>query len=53
MDCGYESWVGTGQNWCAPYSGWQKVYENPMVYGEEYQSQILGIYLNKLNIYIS
>ncbi|XP_046459257.1 chitooligosaccharidolytic beta-N-acetylglucosaminidase-like [Daphnia pulex] len=29
FDCGYGQWVGKGpNNWCSPYSGWQKVYEN-------------------------
>ncbi|KAI5643348.1 glycosyl hydrolase family 20, catalytic domain-containing protein [Phthorimaea operculella] len=24
FDCGYGAWVGTGNNWCSPYIGWQK-----------------------------
>lgn len=29
LDCGYGQWVGQGpNNWCSPYIGWQKVYEN-------------------------
>lgn len=29
FDCGYGQWVGEGpNNWCSPYIGWQKVYEN-------------------------
>lgn len=29
FDCGYGQWVGDGpNNWCSPYIGWQKVYEN-------------------------
>jgi hexosaminidase len=28
FDCGYGSWVGEGNNWCSPYIGWQKTYEN-------------------------
>ncbi|XP_014206316.1 chitooligosaccharidolytic beta-N-acetylglucosaminidase [Copidosoma floridanum] len=28
MDCGFGAWVGEGNNWCSPYIGWQKVYEN-------------------------
>ena len=28
MDCGYSAWVGEGNNWCSPYKGWQKVYDN-------------------------
>ena len=29
LDCGYGAWVGDApNNWCSPYIGWQKVYEN-------------------------
>ena len=29
LDCGYGAWVGDGpNNWCSPYIGWQKIYEN-------------------------
>ena len=28
LDCGFGAWVGEGNNWCSPYSGWQKVYDN-------------------------
>ncbi|XP_057328353.1 chitooligosaccharidolytic beta-N-acetylglucosaminidase-like [Microplitis mediator] len=28
LDCGFGAWVGEGANWCSPYKGWQKVYEN-------------------------
>jgi len=28
LDCGYSAWVGAGNNWCSPYKGWQKIYEN-------------------------
>ncbi|KAK3884866.1 hypothetical protein Pcinc_010885 [Petrolisthes cinctipes] len=28
LDCGGGAWVGDGNNWCSPYSGWQKVYDN-------------------------
>nr|XP_045602904.1 chitooligosaccharidolytic beta-N-acetylglucosaminidase-like isoform X2 [Procambarus clarkii] len=28
LDCGMGAWVGDGNNWCSPYKGWQKVYEN-------------------------
>lgn len=28
FDCGYAGWVGAGNNWCAPYKGWQLVYDN-------------------------
>jgi len=28
FDCGYAGWVSDGNNWCAPYKGWQLVYDN-------------------------
>ncbi|XP_071535259.1 chitooligosaccharidolytic beta-N-acetylglucosaminidase-like isoform X2 [Panulirus ornatus] len=28
LDCGFGAWVGDGNNWCSPYKGWQKVYDN-------------------------
>ena len=28
LDCGFSAWIGEGSNWCAPYKGWQKVYDN-------------------------
>jgi len=28
LDCGFGAWVGEGNNWCSPYIGWQKVYDN-------------------------
>lgn len=28
LDCGFGAWVGEGNNWCSPYIGWQKVYNN-------------------------
>ncbi|ROT71808.1 beta-N-acetylglucosaminidase [Penaeus vannamei] len=28
LDCGFGAWVGEGNNWCSPYKGWQKVYDN-------------------------
>lgn len=28
LDCGFAAWVTDGNNWCSPYIGWQKVYEN-------------------------
>ncbi|KAF7271840.1 hypothetical protein GWI33_015319 [Rhynchophorus ferrugineus] len=28
LDCGFAGWVTDGNNWCSPYIGWQKVYEN-------------------------
>lgn len=24
----FSAWVGEGNNWCAPYKGWQKIYDN-------------------------
>ncbi|XP_063932961.1 chitooligosaccharidolytic beta-N-acetylglucosaminidase isoform X2 [Zophobas morio] len=28
LDCGFSGWVTDGNNWCSPYKGWQKIYEN-------------------------
>ncbi|XP_011171734.2 chitooligosaccharidolytic beta-N-acetylglucosaminidase [Solenopsis invicta] len=28
LDCGFGAWVGEGNNWCSPYKGWQKIYDN-------------------------
>ncbi|XP_053973490.1 chitooligosaccharidolytic beta-N-acetylglucosaminidase isoform X1 [Hylaeus volcanicus] len=28
LDCGFSAWIGEGNNWCAPYKGWQNVYDN-------------------------
>lgn len=28
FDCGFGSWVGTGNNWCSPYKAWHQVYNN-------------------------
>ncbi|CAH4037655.1 unnamed protein product [Pieris brassicae] len=43
FDCGYGAWVGTGNNWCSPYIGWQKVYDNsPKQMAQTYSDQILG-----------
>ncbi|XP_014364864.2 chitooligosaccharidolytic beta-N-acetylglucosaminidase [Papilio machaon] len=43
FDCGYGAWVGSGNNWCSPYIGWQKVYENrPKDMAREYTHLILG-----------
>jgi len=30
LDCGYGGWVGEGNNYCSPYKGWQKQYENDL-----------------------
>lgn len=24
----FGAWVGEGNNWCAPYKSWQKIYDN-------------------------
>lgn len=24
----FGAWVGEGTNWCSPYKGWQKIYDN-------------------------
>lgn len=24
----FAAWIGEGNNWCSPYIGWQKIYEN-------------------------
>ncbi|XP_069356391.1 chitooligosaccharidolytic beta-N-acetylglucosaminidase [Maniola hyperantus] len=43
FDCGFSAWVGSGNNWCSPYIGWQKIYENsPKVMAQEYYEQIMG-----------
>ncbi|XP_055372399.1 chitooligosaccharidolytic beta-N-acetylglucosaminidase-like isoform X1 [Condylostylus longicornis] len=43
FDCGGAGWVNDGNNWCSPYIGWQKVYENrPKKIAGEYLNQILG-----------
>lgn len=28
LDCGFSSWVSTGNNWCSPFKSWQTVYDN-------------------------
>lgn len=30
LDCGFAGWVTDGNNWCAPFIGWQKIYDNRM-----------------------
>lgn len=44
FDCGFEGWVTNGNNWCSPYIGWQKVYENSpkKIAGAGKEKQILG-----------
>ncbi|KAI7815264.1 chitooligosaccharidolytic beta-N-acetylglucosaminidase, partial [Rhyzopertha dominica] len=43
LDCGFAGWVTDGNNWCSPYIGWQKVYENsPAELAGDRSNQILG-----------
>lgn len=43
LDCGFGAWVTEGNNWCSPYIGWQKIYDNRMeTIGGPYSDQILG-----------
>jgi hexosaminidase len=28
LDCGFQSWVGDGHNWCSPYKTWQGIHDN-------------------------
>ncbi|XP_055846291.1 chitooligosaccharidolytic beta-N-acetylglucosaminidase isoform X1 [Episyrphus balteatus] len=43
FDCGFAGWVTDGNNWCSPYIGWQKVYENsPEKIAGDYNELILG-----------
>ncbi|KAG5874272.1 hypothetical protein JTB14_028872 [Gonioctena quinquepunctata] len=43
FDCGFAGWVKDGNNWCSPYIGWQKVYENkPAGIAGDKKDQILG-----------
>ncbi|XP_037908555.1 chitooligosaccharidolytic beta-N-acetylglucosaminidase isoform X3 [Hermetia illucens] len=43
LDCGFGGWVNDGNNWCSPFIGWQKVYDNrPDKIAGQYPSQILG-----------
>jgi hexosaminidase len=43
FDCGFGSWVRDGNNWCSPYIGWQKVYDNRMEdIGGEHVDLIVG-----------
>lgn len=41
LDCGYESWMGIGYNWCSPYNTWSQIYDRRLEYGQ-YNNQILG-----------
>ena len=45
LDCGFGGWVTDGNNWCSPYIGWQKVYDNRMntiAYSGDHLKQIYG-----------
>ncbi|KAL5292578.1 Hexo1 family protein [Megaselia abdita] len=43
LDCGFGGWVTDGLNWCAPYIGWHKVYENnPKKIAGKYHEQVIG-----------
>lgn len=45
LDCGFGGWVKDGNNWCSPYIGWQKVYNNRMetvAKQQAYYKQVLG-----------
>ncbi|XP_017771963.1 PREDICTED: chitooligosaccharidolytic beta-N-acetylglucosaminidase [Nicrophorus vespilloides] len=43
FDCGFGSWVADGNNWCSPYIGWQKVYENsPAKIAGKYSHLMMG-----------
>lgn len=44
LDCGYESWVGLGNNWCSPYSGWHEIYnQDYKQMGGAFSSGIIGV----------
>jgi len=45
LDCGFSAWIGAGNNWCSPFHGWQKVYENrpyDMARDVKYHPLVLG-----------
>ncbi|XP_037941459.1 chitooligosaccharidolytic beta-N-acetylglucosaminidase [Teleopsis dalmanni] len=43
FDCGGAGWVSDGNNWCSPYIGWQKVYQNSLEkIAGDYSSLVLG-----------
>lgn len=44
LDCGFPGWVAGEHNWCAPYIGWQKIYDNKMedIAAGNYINQIYG-----------
>jgi hexosaminidase len=41
LDCGFSSVFANALNWCAPYKGWQKLYENRL-------DSIAGNYTNQI-----
>lgn len=43
FDCGFGSYVGTGNSWCSPYKAWHQVYNNNLkAMAKEKSSQVLG-----------
>lgn len=43
MDCGFESWIGEGNNWCPPYTGWHEIYNQDLKeMGGALHKQIIG-----------
>ncbi|EDV95872.1 chitooligosaccharidolytic beta-N-acetylglucosaminidase [Drosophila grimshawi] len=43
FDCGGAGWVTGGNNWCSPYIGWQKVYQNSLTkIAGDYEHHVLG-----------
>ncbi|XP_065720541.2 chitooligosaccharidolytic beta-N-acetylglucosaminidase isoform X2 [Drosophila suzukii] len=43
LDCGGAGWVTDGNNWCSPYIGWQKVYDNSLTsIAGDYEHHVLG-----------
>ncbi|XP_030375717.1 chitooligosaccharidolytic beta-N-acetylglucosaminidase [Scaptodrosophila lebanonensis] len=43
FDCGGAGWVTNGNNWCSPYIGWQKVYDNSLAkIAGDYEHHVLG-----------
>lgn len=43
LDCGFGSWVSTGNSWCSPYKAWHHVYNNNLrAMAGERVGQILG-----------
>ncbi|XP_037052327.1 chitooligosaccharidolytic beta-N-acetylglucosaminidase-like [Bradysia coprophila] len=43
LDCGFGNWVGSGNNWCSPFSPWHLIYDNNFrdMAGDR-TSQVLG-----------